>query len=48
MSKKDPYTPTGAYIYECIACRKRIESEERIGECPDCASAVRNIAVPRE
>jgi Zn finger protein HypA/HybF involved in hydrogenase expression len=48
MSRYDPYTPTGAYIYECTECRTRIESEERIGDCPDCEGAVRNIAVPRE
>jgi Zn finger protein HypA/HybF involved in hydrogenase expression len=48
MNRNDPYTPEGSYIYECVTCTERIESEERVGECPDCSGAVRNIAVPRE
>ncbi|MFC7134550.1 MULTISPECIES: rubrerythrin-like domain-containing protein [Salinibaculum] len=48
MNRNDPYTPTGAYIYECTVCGARIESEERIGECSSCGGAVQNIAVPRE
>ncbi len=48
MNRNDPYTPKGAYIYECTVCAERIESTERIGECSECGGTVQNIAVPRE
>jgi rRNA maturation endonuclease Nob1 len=48
MNRNDPYTPPGAYIYECQGCGGRVESESRLGKCPDCGGTVRNIAVPRE
>jgi rRNA maturation endonuclease Nob1 len=48
MNRTDPYTPTGVYIYECVVCGGRTESESRVGECDCCGGEVRNIAVPRE
>jgi rRNA maturation endonuclease Nob1 len=48
MNREDPYTMTGTYIYECVACAERVESEDRIGDCPSCGGVVQNIAVPRE
>jgi rRNA maturation endonuclease Nob1 len=48
MNRNDPYTPDGVYIYECVSCASRIESEQRVGRCESCGGEVRNIAVPRE
>lgn len=48
MTIEDPYTPTGAYIYECRDCLTRIRSSTVIRECPECGGTVQNIAVARE
>lgn len=48
MHSIDPYTPSGAFIYECRTCNARIESEDRIEECTACGGPVQNLAVPRE
>ncbi|MFB6188548.1 MAG: rubrerythrin-like domain-containing protein [Halapricum sp.] len=47
MTRTDSYTP-GESRYECLGCGKRITTDEHLGSCPVCGSAMQNIAVPRE
>jgi Zn finger protein HypA/HybF involved in hydrogenase expression len=48
MVRTDSYTRPETHRYECTDCLARIESEDRLIDCPDCGSRVRNVAVPRE
>ncbi len=48
MNVSDPYTPSGASVYECRDCLTRVESRRSITACPECGSTVQNLAVPRE
>jgi len=47
MVRSDPYTPEQGY-FECRDCRTRVTTEQRLEDCPDCGSDVRNLAVARE
>ncbi|MFC6785849.1 rubrerythrin-like domain-containing protein [Halobaculum halobium] len=43
----DPYDASEA-LFECVGCGTRLRGASHPGTCPECESAVRNIAVSRE
>jgi rubrerythrin len=48
MVRNDPYKPDVSR-YECPTCGYRVtRSDDHPGQCPDCNTDMKNIAVPRE
>lgn len=46
-SKIDPHD-SGYDYFECVECGHRESVEGRMGDCPECGSWMRDIAVSRE
>ena len=48
MPNQDPYHPTPAFEYECVACGVRLRAESSPGACPACGGLMLDVSVTRE